>query len=181
MTPDGRPPELVAASDRPVELAGGRAAVSLAVPPGAAVLVPGAEGAPETARVYLNVEDITGERNPGVVYGVFLNMAADAAEADRARLHVGNLAFFGMELMADPDQVHDAAPGFRHTFDVTSIVEELRRSDQWDPARIEVSFEPILPEPAPGRESDAQSLIGELAEDAAAAPVQVGRVSLFVD
>jgi hypothetical protein len=76
--------------------------------------------------------------------------------------------------MNDPDQPHDGAPGFRHSFDVTDVVERLKESSLWDPASIKVSFQPLRPLPPPGEEAVAAE------EEREAPPVRIGRVSLFV-
>lgn len=173
------PPELVAATDRSVELTGGRVSVVLSVPAStrARVETPALAGAARRAQgaVYLNVEDIEAPANPGVVYGVFLNAPPTASDAERARYHVGNVTLFGIESVNDPDQSHDSVPGFRHTFDITRVVAELSGSGAWDPDNINVTFEPITPTEEGARDTASP----ELAQ-ASATPVRIGRVSLFV-
>jgi len=64
-------PLLIGTNDRPVEVDRHGATTSLAVAP-----VPRAVGAriAESPRMYLNITDIEGSRNPGVVFGVYLNL-----------------------------------------------------------------------------------------------------------
>jgi hypothetical protein len=109
-----------------------------------------------------------------VAYAVYLDVPEDP---DRERYHIGNVSFFGIESMNDPDQPHDGAPGFRHTFDATDVVRTLKEQDLWDPASMTITFEPIRVLPPPGTE-----LPPEAVSEAAApvAPVRIGRVSLFV-
>ncbi|MGH3870503.1 MAG: tyrosinase family protein [Pseudonocardiaceae bacterium] len=168
------PPELAAATEQPLELTGAARSVELTVPASTRSLLAGVSV--QARAMYLNVEDIEAERNPGIVYGVFLNMPPDDPAADRARYHVGNIALFGIEAMNDPDSEHGGVPGFRHTFDITRIVNELRAADNWEPHAITVTFEPITPIPPPGEEG----LAGPLIEEADVAPMRIGRVSLFV-
>ena len=125
-------------------------------------------------RVLVSVEDIEAERDPGLAYAVYLDLPGDS---DRERRHLGNVAFFGIEAMNDPDRPHDGAPGFRHTFDATHVVKALKAHNLWDPASMTVTFEPIRVLPPPGAEMPP-----EAAAEAAApvAPVRIGRVSLFV-
>jgi Common central domain of tyrosinase/Polyphenol oxidase middle domain len=171
------PPEMAAATEQPLELTGDTRSVELTVPPSTRSLLARADVTAGTQTMYLNVEDIEAEQNPGVVYGVFLNMPADDPAADRARYHVGNIALFGIEAMNDPDVDHDGVPGFRHTFDITRVVGELSETGGWDPDAITVTFEPITPIPPPGQEDRASELAGETVD---VPPVRIGRVSLFV-
>lgn len=168
------PPEMAAATERPLELTGGARSVELTVPPSTRSLLTSVTTGARA--IYLNVEDIEAEQNPGVVYGVFVNMPSHDPAADRARYHVGNIALFGIEAMNDPDAAHGGVPGFRHTFDITRVVGELSETGRWDPNAITVTFEPITPIPPPGQED----LVGAVAEEADVPPVRVGRVSLFV-
>jgi hypothetical protein len=174
-----RPPRMMAASEQPVELSGQSASVQLAVPVATHAAMTTEAVAEATtvgdAAVYLNVEDIEAERNPGVVYGVFLNAPPEADETERARYHVGNITVFGIEL-ANRDEPHRGVPGFRHTFDITQVVADLARSGNWDPNDIKVTFEPI----APIAEDVMESPLSDLAPVAAERPVRIGRVSLFM-
>lgn len=170
------PPELVAASEQPVELRGQRVSVSLAVPASTRErITPEALGAPDERDVYLNVEDIEAASNPGVVYGVYVNLPAQADAEARARHHVGNITVFGVESVNRADRPHDMVPGFRHTFDITSYVAALRQSGQWNPDDLQVTFEPILPVVPEGLDVPIPE-----AAIAAANPLRIGRVSLFV-
>jgi hypothetical protein len=184
MTPDQperqRPPEMVAASDAPVQLTGARVSVPLAVPASTrdrvssdAVVSPTPEG---PRAVYLNVEDIEAPRNPGVVYGVFVNLPPNADSALRARHHVGNITVFGVESVNDPDKAHETVPGFRHTFDITPFVVQQTEAGAWDPNTLNVTFEPVVPvSPDTGGEADAPEVA-----TSATTPIRIGRVSLFV-
>jgi hypothetical protein len=124
--------------------------------------------------VLVSVEDIQAERDPGVAYAVYLDVPGDP---DRERRHIGNVSFFGVETMNDPDRPHHGAPGFRHTFDATEVVKTLKEQHLWDPASMTITFEPIRVHPPPGQELPPEAV----AEAAApVAPVRIGRVSLFV-
>jgi tyrosinase-like protein/polyphenol oxidase-like protein len=169
--PPSQPPELAAASEEPLELAGASASVPLAVPSSTRSMV---EAAGDERRVLISVEDIEAERDPGLAYAVYLDVPGDP---DRERRHIGNVAFFGIEVMNDPDQPHDGAPGFRHIFDATDVVKALKDQNLWDPATVTVTFEPIRVLPPPGEELPAEV---EAELSAAVAPVRIGRVSLFV-
>jgi Common central domain of tyrosinase/Polyphenol oxidase middle domain len=167
-----QPPELVAASAEPLELVGTSTSVPLTVPTSTRAL---AEAASDDGRqVLVSVEDIQAERDPGLAYAVYLDVPGDS---DRERRHIGNVSFFGIEAMNDPDRPHDGAPGFRHTFDATEVIKTLKQQHLWDPASMTITFEPIRVLPPPGG-----GLPPEATAEAAApvAPVRIGRVSLFV-
>jgi hypothetical protein len=177
-----RPPQLVAATDEPVTLVGQRASVTLSVPASTRERVARESVAATAAAsggqsgIYLNVEDIDAPKNPGVVYGVFLNVprgGGGAAEAARAKYHVGNITLFGIEAVNNPDAERHAVPGLRHTFDITRVAAELSNAGEWNPDAIEVTFEPVTPVGEDEQESAA--LGGE-----SATPVKIGRVSLFM-
>jgi hypothetical protein len=169
----GGPPELVAATEQSFTLVGGSASVPISVPADTQGLVASA-AAPGPARVLVSVDDIKAEVNPGVVYGVYLNLPDEVS--DRRRHHIGNVSLFGIEKMNDPDTRHDGAPGFRHIFDATRVAEQLAEEGLWDPSALAVTFAPIGVLPAPGEEGawDAAP------EQSDTPPIEVGRVSLFV-
>jgi hypothetical protein len=183
-----RPPQMVAASDKPVTLTGRPASVTLAVPASTRERVAresvsaAASASGGQSAIFLNVEDIDAPKNPGVVYGVFLNVPGGAAAATgreagraeaRAKYHVGNITLFGIEAVNDPDARRHGVPGMRHTFDITKIAAELSNAGSWNPDAIEVTFEPITP--IGESEPESAALGGE-----SATPVKIGRVSLFM-
>ena len=169
--PGEGPPELAAASEQPLELIGSTASVRMTLPASSRELV---ESAGDEGRVLVSVEDIEAARDPGLAYAVYLD-AGGGPGGDRH--HIGNVSFFGIEAMNDPDQPHEGEAGFGHTFDATESVNALKARGRWDPALISVTFEPIRVLPPPGEE------LSEEARSQAAAPVppvRIGRVSLFV-
>jgi hypothetical protein len=181
-----RPPQLVAATDKPVTLVGQPASVTLAVPAATRerVATESVAAAASSGRsaIYLNVENIEAPKNPGVVYGVFLNVPGGAAAAasresgrveSRAKYHVGNITLFGIEAVNDPEGRRHGVPGMRHTFDITKVAAELSSAGNWNPDAIEVTFEPITP--VGENEPEAAALGGE-----PVTPVTIGRVSLFM-
>jgi len=174
VTGSGSPPELVAATEEPLTLAGRPASVSIGVPSAAQESVETA-ARPGPGRVLVGIDDIKAQVNPGVVYGVYLNLPAEGG--DRQKHHVGNVALFGIEKMNDPDTRHEGAPGFRHLFDATSVAGELFEEGHWDSAAVTVTFEPVDVLPPPGEEATWEA--GE-PEAADVPPIEIGRVSLFI-
>ena len=182
--PTGRPPQMVAASERPLRLAGAPATVAALVPGSAqralrTALEGGGDG--RRTRVYLNVEDLRADKNQGAVYGVYLALPAGWDERVRNRHHVGNVTVFGIEQVSAKDAAHDHVPGLRHTFDVTRKIRTLYRARRWvDLERLPVTFLLELPIPPPGFSGNASKILRRQVDDAAATPITVGRVSLFV-
>jgi tyrosinase len=177
--PQGPPPEMVAASEEAVVLTGEPVAVALPVPERIHATMLDSLDEGRDSRAYLSVDDLRAEHNPGVVYGVYLNMP-DEAGADRHTYHVGNIAPFGIEHLSDRDGTHEGAPGLRHVFDITARVVALREARLWDPAALTVTFEIIPPLPPPGQEAMADTILEEQMGFAKSEPLHIGRVSLFV-
>ncbi|SRR6266540_5023056 len=173
--PPPEPPELVAASEETLELVGRKTSVPLTVPESSQPLLEAASVG--TGQALLSVEDIEAERDPGLVYGVYLNLPEGASDEERKLHHVGNVSFFGIEQLNDPDVTHETgAPGLRHTFEASDVINRLNEHELFDPASMEVTFEPITLLPPPGEEA---SWVEETTETAAP-PVKIGRVSLFI-
>lgn len=170
--PPDRPTELVGATDEPLVLTGDQAqvAIPLAAPTGPALLAD--TGEPEPQRVYVNVEGIQGEENPGLSYAVYVNLPDDEDPSTAQGYHVGNVSFFGIELAGDVDQDHPGGHGLRYAFDITDLVNELREQGRWDPDRVTITFSPLRPLPPPGEEDAA-----EPAESVP--PVRIGRVGIY--
>ncbi len=166
--PSPRAPELVGASETPLELVGDTASVSIRVPQTTRPMVE--EAARDEARRFIvSVDDIDAEQDPGLAYAVYLNGEPNV------RQHIGNISLFGIQEMKNPDRPHDAAPGFRHTFDATNAVNALRAQGVYDPSSLTVTFEPIRVLPPPG-----VTFPEALQQTGPVPPVRIGRVGLFV-
>ncbi len=165
------PPELVAASERPVDLRGRAASVPMASSARSRSRV---ESAPREGQVLVSVEDVEAERDPGLAYAVYLEVPGRPG----ARQHLGNVSFFGIGTMNDPDQAHEGEAGFGHTFDATDAVRALAEAGGWDPSTVRVSFEPIRVLPPPGEQEDEAEAVRRA--EVETPPVRIGRVSLFV-
>ncbi|MDQ3722655.1 MAG: tyrosinase family protein [Actinomycetota bacterium] len=172
--PPEHPPELVGATEQPTQLSGGRESVSFEVgrPTGPAAR----RGAAKPARVYLAVEGIEGDTQPGITYSVYVNLPDDDdPDADPETFYVGNLSFFGIERVGKVDSDRPGGHGLRHSFDITDIVEELDELDRWNPDEVKVTFSPVG-QPTAGRRSRGAGAEAE----AETAPVKLGRVGLYI-
>lgn len=175
--PPAREPELVGASEAPVRLVGGPTEVSLQIDAqahDAALALTGA-GAPE--RILLSVEDIEAERNPGTVYGIYLNLPAGAPADVAAAHHAGNVSFFGVERARNP-RGDEHAHGLRVVHDITDLTRSLAAQGQWDGRHVRVAFRPLglIPHDRP----ELAHAVPEVVSDADP-PVTIGRVAIFYE
>jgi hypothetical protein len=176
----------VAATEQPVRLDGRARSVRPRPAPRAARLLaeagPGVSAESQGRRVMLNIEDLSADLNPGVVYGVYLNLPRNWTERDRNHHHVGNVTVFGIEAMNDPDPTHDHVAGMRHTFDITRKLRVLERSGRVRSRDdLDVTFLLELPVPPPGYRGNPDFVLAEFYDNARSRPIRVGRVSVFVD
>jgi hypothetical protein len=167
----------VAATEQPFDLFGAPAVVNLPVAAeGAETLAADVIGG--TSRAVLDIEDIGADSDPSVPYAVYVVLP------DGERRHVGNVALFGIETMRDLDQPHEGATGFRHSFDVTDLVNELGDPANLGAGEVILEFTPLRPElPADADPVGADAGVGN--DVGGASPespptLNVGRVSLFV-
>lgn len=115
----------------------------------------GGESTPAAAgRMYLRIEGVTGTA-AAPVYDVYLNVPPGDAPADHPELRAGSLSTFGMVEASASDDLHDGG-GKTAAFDITSVHDALVEQGRWDPSRVELSFEPVVPAPPVEAESAAQ-------------------------
>jgi tyrosinase-like protein len=169
----GAPEEakIVGASDSPVSLTGESVEVPVEIDARAREEVLETVDPEDPRHLYLNVEDIRGERNPGRVYAMYLNLPPDPGSADYDSHHIGNLAFFGIERTTEP-KADEAPHGMRFSVEVGDVVQALQDDPGWDREGLRICFRPVVPGEAEGESRD------DLGGDE---PVQIGRVSLSID
>jgi tyrosinase len=167
--PDMTPPELVAATEEPLVLKGAtvRTRMTISAPTGPAAQDLGEDA--DAPPSYLSIDDIEGDRNPGLLYGVFVNIPEGEALDHRSPHYAGTMSLFGIESSRndDDDDDEEAPHALHYAFDISSLVARLKEENRWDPEHLDVTITPI-----------------EAADSAIAAydipPVQIGRVSLYV-
>jgi tyrosinase len=165
---DERPAELVGATERPVTLTGTTVGTGIEVsePTGPASRTEESLGAPP--RMYLNVENIEGEANPGLLYGVYVNLPEGEFPDPDGPYFAGAMSFFGIESTTEDDEdQEEARHGLRHVFDITTLVAKLTELGRRDPGHLDVTFSAI------GVEDEIASALD-------IPPVRIGRVSLFM-
>jgi tyrosinase len=162
------PAELVGATEEAVTLTGTTTATSLPVSPPTGPASRTEESFGPPPRVYLNVENIEGEANPGLLYGVYVNVPeGEPPDPDGAHF-AGTMSFFGIEAAGTDDDDREEAPhNLRHVFDITSLAATLTEQGHWDPEHLHVTFSPL------GVEDESASALE-------VPPVRIGRVSLFM-
>jgi tyrosinase len=169
--PEPPEPQMIGASEHSLELVGVSASVPVKIDPHAAKA-----HIPTDRHVYLNVEEIQGESNPGAAYGVYVNLPAGAPPDLEGAHHVGNVSFFGIERAGNP--LGDEHPhNLRTAVDITSLARELDARGEWAGHTLDVTFRPLsLVPPEVPDQSDrvASAAHGDT-------PIHIGRVSVFYD
>lgn len=166
-SPD-HPAEMVGASEEPLPLEGRTTRASFAVSPPEGPVAMAAEGGEGAVTTYLNVENVRGRDNPGLVYGVYLNLPEGEAAAPDSDSFVGTISLFGIEGSQVDDEEEEAPHGLHYVFDVSKQVESLRQQGRWSQDSLDVTFSPM------GIDSEAEA-------ELSVPGVVVGRVSLFVE
>jgi tyrosinase len=165
--------QIVGATTSPIVLVGAPAQVTVAVDRRALLAVPAAE---RQQRVFLDVENIEAVRDPGAVYGVYVNLPEDPSDEALATHRVGNVSLFGIERMRDPlndTPVH----ALRLSMEITAVLNRLAADQEWtDGGRIDVTFRPITLRMSAGAPTpDIPQVTGRHPDR----PITVGRVSLY--
>jgi tyrosinase len=177
-SPDG--PEaiwiLVGGTEQPVTLTGDAVHAPVTIDERAMEpLRSDARAAGHQHRAFLDVEDIEAERNPGVVYGVYVNLPDNPTSDDLARHHVGNVALFGIERARDP-RGDEHGHGLRVSMEITDLLDRLSAEGTWqDGQSLDIVFRPIALEPPPDDADADQELIATTHPDL---PISIGRVSV---
>jgi tyrosinase-like protein/polyphenol oxidase-like protein len=170
--------KVVGASEEEVTLTGGAEAVPVPIDDRAQDEVKEASSESDPRRLYLNIEDIEGERNPGTVYGVYVNLPENPDEKALAKHHAGNVSFFGIERARNPRE-DEHAHKLRVSMEVGELLRRLAGSDQYEGEDVKVTFRPFSLAPPEGASPEAFLASAGPEEDQP--PVQIGRVSLTVD
>lgn len=173
-TPSER--KVVGATAEKVTLAGSSAEIPVEIDERAKEEVSAASSESDPRRLYLNLEDIEGEVNPGTVYGIYVNLPAGADPKELEAHRAGNVSFFGIERARKPrDDEH--AHGLRVSVEVGGLLREISEGDRWEGEQIDVTLRPLTLIPAEGQGEEAAKEMESFEEDS---PVQIGRVSLSV-
>ena len=127
----------------------------------------------------INIENIEPERNPGTVYGVYVNLPDNPTPEDLAAHHAGNVSLFGIERTLNPRGDNHAHGGMQVAMDITDLVTSLTEHGEWSDEELDVTFRPIaleVVEDAPGAADVRDEVRRSTRHDDT--PVAVGRVSI---
>jgi hypothetical protein len=130
----------------------------------------------------LDIEHIDAERNPGTVYGVYVNLPSNPSADDLQLHHVGNVSLFGIERVRAPRGEHTHG-AMRVSMDITDTLARLReRGETVDVDRLDVSFRPIELVVS-FRAADADKLRDDVRKlrDHSETPVSIGRIAVRME
>jgi tyrosinase len=175
-------PKVVAASEEPVTLTGEAEAVPVAIDDRAQEEVQEASRRSDPRRLYLNIENIEGETNPGTMYGVYLNLPENPDEEALEKHYAGAVSFFGIEHGKDPRK-DEGAHQLRYVLEVGELLRTLGNGEEYGEGDVKVSFRPLGLEPpkATAKEGRRAAMAAPaVPAPADEPPVEIGRVSLSV-
>jgi len=160
-------PKFVGATEEKVTLTGESEAIPVEIDERAREEVREASKRTDPRHLYLNIEDIEGEVNPGTIYGIYVDLPKGADAETRAKHHVGNVSFFGIEKARAP-KGDEHGHSLRLSVEVGGLLRALGGGDSFEGDQICVTFCPLT---LPGEEDASHEEF----------PVHIGRISLAVD
>ena len=167
MTPVHR--EMIGATKEGVTLTGEQITVGVPIASHAA------EGFGQGVNVYLNIEEIDGEHNPGVVYLLYADLEGGEPPQPDSPHHVGTLSFFGIERARNPVG-DESAHTLQSSYDITPIARELQARGAWAGHELPVTFAPLGLVPERAAATD-----GVMTRPHGDRPITLGRLSVFYD
>jgi tyrosinase len=169
-------PKIVAATDG-LTLKGGRQGVPVAFEQRAQNEVMEASQETNPRRLYLNIENIEGEKNPGTVYGVYVNLPENPDQQALDSHYAGSVSFFGIERTNDP-RADEHPHALRYSLEVGDLLRALGGGERYEEEGVHVTFLPETLLPPEGEVTMEHLAIAEEPKDEP--PVRIGRVSLSV-
>jgi hypothetical protein len=155
-------PTTVAQNDTTMTVGRDGASTSLTLGP---LPTPGAGASNKKApQFHLKLAEIEGRVNPGIIYGVYVNLPDDADEATSEARRVGLVSFFGVE--HSTDQGSDSPQPLTYNFDITELITQLGAHGNLDQLQVALLPMPGLVEDPPVAASTPP-------------PVQIGTVSVL--
>lgn len=171
--------EMIGGTSEPIRLVGDTVRVGVPVDTGTLASLAD-ESAPEERqqRAYLHIEDVDAERNPGTVYGVYVNLPEDAPQSVLDAHHVGNVSLFGIERAREP--ASDEHPhALRFAMEITHVLDRLAAAGEWtDGTQVHVTFRPL---DLVATEPDAMFAEASAVQAHAGNPVRIGRISVHYE
>ena len=166
--------EMVGATAQPVRLTGAPVRVKVPIDQRTASAI--GRTVPESMRehrAFVELENVDAARNPGTVYGVYVNLPDSPTDEDLTEHHVGNVSLFGVERAKAP-RADAHAPALRFSMEITDVLNRLAANKQWQQGdHIDVTFRPLTLEPDPEQPRRALPAV-----EHASTPIEIGRVSI---
>ena len=100
-----------------------------------------ARAVPEPDRVFLNLENITGE-NDAAVFDVYVGLPEGADPTDHPENRAGVVSLFGLRASTNLTKPHGGA-GMTKVLEITDIVDRLHLSGESDLSQLPVTFVPV--------------------------------------
>lgn len=171
------PRQLVGATEEPVRLVGEAVRVPVIVDERAVEALRSDPRADDYQhRVFIDIENIDAVRDPGIVYGVFVNLPDPPTSEDLETYHAGNVSLFGVERARNP-RGDEHPHSLRYSMEITGVLNRLAAEGSWrQGGRLDVTFRPITLEPPPDRPDIASEIATTQHSDT---PVTIGRVGLY--
>ena len=144
----GKTPELIGASDEPVQVTGATGAAVRLDPSSTRSLrrslenVADARERAEPARIFLKLEGIRGTSD-AAIYHVYIGLPQGADPAEYRDRLAGTVSLFGISAASDPNGP-TAGSGINQVLEITEIVDALHLSGD-DLERLDVRFVPATP------------------------------------
>ena len=108
---------------------------------------------PSARRMYLSLSGLSAKAQPGVIYGVYLNLPTNAAATGRDSYRVGHLSFFD----AGGHEGHaGGSSSKKQVFDITDVARYVTKGG----VKIEEPVVSLIPLGAP--EAGAEAVVGEI-------------------
>ncbi|HST68615.1 MAG TPA: tyrosinase family protein [Solirubrobacterales bacterium] len=169
--------KVVGAAEGKVTLTGNPETVPVAIDNRAQPEVQEASRQANPQRLFLSIEEIEGDTDPGTVYGVYVNLPENPDEETLAAHYAGNISFFGIERAQEPSG-DEHGHSLRYVLEVTHLLRTLGGGEDFGDEELQVTFRPLRrrwPKGHPEKESFAPSPAART-EPA----IEIGRVSLAV-
>ncbi|MFD2645291.1 tyrosinase family protein [Pseudomonas japonica] len=96
--------------------------------------------APKHERIFLNLENIRGQRN-AVLIDVYVNLPQGEQPDTHPELHAGSVSLFGVSSASDVNTSHGGS-GLSASLEITQVIEVLRQGGDLDLAHLQVSLFP---------------------------------------
>jgi tyrosinase len=100
-----------------------------------------ARSSPEPDRVFLNLENITGE-NDAAIFDVYVGLPEGAAPASHPEYRAGVVSLFGVRGSTKMAKPHGGA-GLTKVLEITDIIDRLHLDSNADLSRLPVVFVPV--------------------------------------